>query len=214
MSVGTTLNTTHGCMRLLGSVLTMTECHLDFTLFLESNRSKQRQADLIERMRFWLDNVFEGCIVLPVSKHFEPEFLTSLDNPVMFAPGDPNDFLLQVLLHAKLSAIGDGDISVASSHMTTNFSRGFGLAFDGDPDELLPAQRDWMGERCYFPQPWWHRSDPSIMDIPAGAEDDINDRPDIIVDWDTFMNPQTTAPTDRSAEIIRPTFKPRLVTDD
>ena len=214
MTVSTTLVATHSVIRLLKKNLIITECELDFVLLVEGSRDKRKQADAIERMRFWLDNVFEGCIVLPVTEGFDIEWLSGIENPVMFAPGDPNDFTMQALLHAKLTAIGDGDVSVASSHMRTNHSRGFGIAFDGDPDDLLPSQRDWMGERTYFEKPWWHRSDASMMDVMAGPEDDILQRPDIIIDWLELMNQEHAIDETKSAEIIRPSFRPRLVTDD
>lgn len=214
MTVSTTLTAQHSVIRLLKDALVITTCELDFELEVAGNRNKQRQATAIERMRFWLDNVFEGCIVLPVTTGFSTEWLSGLQNAVMFAPGEPNDFTLQALLHAKLSAIGGGDVTVASSHMRTNHSRGFGIAFDGDPDELLPAQRDWMGERAYFDLPWWHRADAGMIDVMAGDEDDINQKPDIIVGWDELMGQETSDTEVKSAEIIRPSFRPRLVTDD
>lgn len=214
MTVGTTLTVNHAVIRLLKNSLIITDCELDFVLEVQGNRDKRRQADAIERMRFWLENVFEGCIVIPVTEGFDLDWLSGIENPVMFAPGEPNDFTLQALLHAKLTAIGNGDVSVASSHMRTNHSRGFGIAFDGDPDDLLPQQKQWMGERAYFDRPWWHRPDASMMDIMAGPEADIDDKPDIIVDWLELMGQETRAEDGGSAEIIRPSFRPRLVTDD
>ena len=106
MSVGTTLTSTHSIMRFVDSRLVITECNLDLVLGVTSNRDKKNQATMIERMRFWLDHVFDGCIVLPVTQEFSVDWLTKIENPVMFAPSEPNDFTLQVLLHAKSGALG------------------------------------------------------------------------------------------------------------
>lgn len=213
MAVTTTFTADHSCMRLVGNSLMISGLTLDVELAVASGRDKNQQADAIERMRAWLDCMFQGCIVLPMQEPWTEQWLTSLDNAVMFVPGPANDFVLQVLLHAKLSAIGGDLVTVAHSHMTTDDGRGFGLGFDGDPDELLPAQRDWMGPRAYHDRPWWHRDDTSMMDVPCGEHDDPLQIPDIAPPWSSIL-PGDSSAQSAAAEIIRPSFKPRIVRDD
>jgi hypothetical protein len=213
-NVGTTLNSSHRFLRLINRNLVITECHFDLNLDVIPGAPKNKQAELITRMKFWLDHCLENCIILPMDSEHGVEFVESVDNPVMFAPTDPNDFMVQVMVHAKLTAIGAGLVNIAGSHMVSDASNGFGIWFEGDPNELLPAQKEWMGERCYFELPWWHRGDAGMIDIPCGAEDDIKAKPDIIVDWYEIMRSPEQQDTSQSAEIIRPQFKPKIVSSD
>jgi hypothetical protein len=213
-NVGTTLNSSHRFLRLINRNLVITECHFDLNLDVIPGAPKNKQAELITRMKFWLDHCLENCIILPMDSEHGVEFVENVDNPVMFAPADPNDFMVQVMVHAKLTAIGAGLVNIDSSHMVSDASNGFGIWFEGNPDELLPLQKDWMGQRCYFELPWWHRGDAGMIDIPCGAEDDITQKPDIIVDWYEIMQSPEQQDNTQSAEIIRPQFKPRIVSFD
>jgi hypothetical protein len=213
-SVGTTLGSNHRFLRLIHDHLVITEVSFDFNLDVVPGAPKAKQAELINRMKFWLDNCLENCVIMPMHRETTADFLQGINNPIMFAPSDPNDFLVQVMVHAKLNAIGAGLVNMASSHMTSDASNGFGIWFEGDPDELLPLQKDWMGEPAYYQLPWWHRGDAGMMDVPCGPEDDIKQKPDIIVDWYELMTPVAPEPGAQSAEIIRPNFKPKLVTTD
>ena len=213
-SVGTTLASSHRFMRLVNQTLSIAECHFDFNLDVVPGAPKGKQAELITRMKFWLDNCLDNCIVLPMDSEHGVQLVEGLENPVMFAPADPNDFLVQVMVHAKLHAIGAGLVNLAGSHMTSDISNGFGTWFQGNPDELLPLQKDWMGERAYFELPWWHRGDAGMIDIPCGDEDDVTVKPSIIVDWYSIMEPPAVGTDAQSAEIIRPNFKPRIVSTD
>ena len=213
-NVGTTLASSHRFMRVTNRTMMISECHFDFNLDVVPNAPKNKQAELITRMKFWLDNCLENCIIVPVNSEKAADLLEGIDNAVMFAPAEPNDFLVQVMVHAKLHAIGAGLVNIASSHMTSEYSNGFGIWFEGDPDELLPLQKDWMGERVYFDLPWWHRGDAGMMDVPCAPEDDVAAKPDIIVDWYTLMEPNVPDSAAPSAEIIRPNFRPRIVSTD
>ena len=213
-SVGTTLGSNHRFLRLTDDQLVITECYFDFNLEVIPGALKNKQVELISRMKFWLDHCLENCIVMSMDKAVNPGFLEGINNAIMFAPTDPNDFLIQVMVHAKLHAIGAGLVNIDSSHMTSDISNGFGTWFQGNPDELLPLQKDWMGERAYFELPWWHRGDAGMIDIPCGDEDDVTVKPSIIVDWYSIMEPPAVGTDAQSAEIIRPNFKPRIVSTD
>ena len=212
--IGTTLSSSHRFMRIMNSSLQIMDCHFDFNLEVVSGCAKDKQAELITRQKFWLDNCLEDCIAVPCDRDAGSEWLDRLDNLLLFAPADPNDFLLHMLVHAKLQAIGSGMVNITGSHMTTDHSNGFGMWFDGDPNEILPSQKDWMGERCYFPLPWWHRGDASMIDVICGADDDVTAKPNVIVDWYTLTKTDTVQDHSKSAEIIRPNFRPRIISDD
>ena len=198
----------------MNNSLVITDCHFDINLNVLPGMPKGQQAELITRMKFWLDNCLENCIIMSMSSIVNTSWLEHVENPVMFAPSEPNDFLVQVMVHAKLHAIGAGLVNIAGTHMISDSSNGFGIWFEGDPDELLPLQKDWMGDRCFFELPWWHRGDAGMIDVVAGPEDDIKQKPDIIVDWHVIKPSQEPDADTKTAEIIRPNFKPRIITDD
>lgn len=211
---GTTLTTFHSVMRLMNGRLVVSNCTLDFVMGLAAGQDKKLQSRLIGHMKLWLDNVFDGSILIPVNRDYDPAMFANLGNNLVFCPDDPYDFVVQVLIHSKLNAIGSGIVAIDRSHLSSEQGQGFGTWFDGDPDELLPLQKDWMGDRCYFEQPWWHRSDGSTIDIMASDEDDISQKPDILLDLDDLYRRNDDDAGDAKAEIIRPNFKPKIVKDD
>jgi hypothetical protein len=213
-SAGTTLTTHHSLIRMMDGMLVVTNCTFDFVMSIEPGHDKALQSSLIGNMKKWLDEVFDGSIVLPMNRGFDPVAFAGIKNNLVFSPDDPYDIVMQVLVHAKLTAIGKGLVGIERSHVATDTSNGFGTWFDGDPNELLPSQAEWMGDRCYFPLPWWHRSDGSTIDIIASDGDNLEDKPDILIDLDSLDLDGNDDGNRGSAEIIRPDFKPRIVTDD
>lgn len=209
-----TLNGEYCLMRMMGSTLLVTHAQLELNLQVMTGHDRLKQADLIVRMQFWLDNILDGCIALPMNKDYSTAWLENLNNPIMFCPEEPNDVMLQVIIHAKLNAIGQGMVVVNASHMTTDLSRGLGTWFDGDPDNMLPSNVEWMGPAHFFTKPWWHRSDAGIMDVVAKDDSDLTHAPDIIIPWEDLIPIEEQISPTRSAEIIRPSFKPNIITND
>lgn len=206
--------TTHNLMRLMKEKLLISTCTFDLVMDVVPGQDKKRQVEVISQMKAWMDNMLDNSIWLPMQRQFDPKFLEPIHNTLVFCPDDPYDIVIQVLVHAKLNAIGQGLVMIERSHMVSDQGNGFGTWFDGDPDEMLPAQADWMGERCYFPQPWWHRSDASTIDIMAMPEDDIDQKPDILIDMKQLMDQDEPAGDDKAAEIIKPNFRPSIITND
>jgi len=101
-SVGTTLGSNHRFLRLINDSLVITECSFDFNLDVVPGAPKGKQAELITRMKFWLDHCLENCIIMPMNRQGSLDWLEQVNNAIMFAPADPNDFLVQVMVHAKL----------------------------------------------------------------------------------------------------------------
>lgn len=212
---GTTLTSYHSLIRLMNNSLDVSNCTMDFVIGLVPGHDRKLQSMYVSQMKLWLDNVFEGSILMPMNKDYDPKLFVELDNNLVFCPDDPYDIIVQVLVHSKLNAIGRGLVMIERSHIASDKGNGFGTWFDGDPDELLPSQDEWMGEYRYFEQPWWHRPDGSTIDIMASPADDISKKPDILLDIENIGKARTTQPSDDGqAEIIKPNFKPRIVTDD
>jgi len=199
---------------MMNNGLAVSNCTFDFVMGLAGGQDKRLQSKLISHMKLWLDNIFDGSILIPMNRDYDPSMFASLRNNLVFCPDDPYDIVVQVLVHSKLNAIGDGLVTIERSHLSSEQGNGFGTWFDGDPDELLPQQKDWMGERCYFDLPWWHRGDGSTIDIMASDGDDIGNKPNILIDIADLSSIDEPEPEEGKAEIIKPNFKPKIVKDD
>lgn len=212
--IATTLTSSNILMRHVDNRIIITELHLDLHLDIPGGVDKTKQVEAITRIKKWLDFYLNGCIAVNANNNSNKEWITGINNTIMFCPDDPTDLILQVLIHAKLNAIGEDVLHVESTHMSTDHSNGFGMSFEGNPDKLLPKQKKWMGERCYYPLPWWHRSDASMMDVPCGPDDDVEKKPKILIEWNEGTGNNTVSNDTQPAEIIKPKFKPKIIQND
>lgn len=194
----------------------------DLTLeldFAEGMRS-EFQRDRLNLMRNWINEILDGCIAFSVQSDLNTELFGQVSNHVMFCPDDPHDHLLLMLIAAKLNAIGMGAVTVRVATLAMDTSGGLGNTLIGDPADMLPDGKEWMGDPRYWNEPWWNRPDGGMMDIPVGAEDDPDVKPDILIDMDTVSATKIRLTTDDAdsdgepAEIIRPNFKPRIITKE
>ena len=56
-----TINGEYCLMRMLGSTLLVTHAQLELNIQVMPGHDRLKQADLIVRMQFWLDNILDGC---------------------------------------------------------------------------------------------------------------------------------------------------------
>ena len=93
------------------------------------------------------------------------------------------------------------------------------------PTDILPNITEWMGERVYFNEPWWNRSDSSMIDMTADDTDDLSIKPELGINLIELVTDnsdliesidveKTEDETKKSAEILRPTFRPRIIISD
>lgn len=194
--------------------------HLDLTLDLELDPTADSdvQVNKLNLMKKWMENVLTGCIAFNVHNPMNTDFLGQMENNIMFCPDEPNDYLLLLLIVAKLNAIGNDIIEVRSAGINSDESQGFGYSLIGDPLEVLISPEDWMGKTRYFEEAWWNRPDGGMMDLPMEEGDDPNKKPDILIDLepkavqittDKIKNDDATG-----AEIIKLNFKPTVTPND
>lgn len=194
--------------------------NLDITLDLELDPTvdSEVQVTKLNLMKKWMDNVLTGCIAFNVHNPINTDFMGQLDNNIMFCPDEPNDYLLLLLIVAKLNAIGGDVIAVRTAGVNGDESQGFGYSLIGDPLEILITATDWMGEKRFFEEAWWNRPDGGMMDLPMDEGDDPDKKPDILIDLEPkavqVITDKVETDDDTGAEIIRLNFKPTVTPND
>jgi hypothetical protein len=190
----------------------MMEVSLD--LDFDDQQDRNLQARHLRTMKRWIEDILDGSVAFSVHNSLNTELFGHISNNTMFCPDEPQDHLLLLLIMSKLNAIGQGCISVRSGNIHSDTNQGFGTTVVGDPLELLPSAEDWMGKARYWDQPWWNRPDGGMMDIPSETGEDLNIKPDILINIDHDRSTGLIATDDvvdpigeGAAEIIRPDFR-------
>lgn len=202
-------------IRVIEKRLMASDCHLSLTIDISPDQKSAK--DRIKAMRLWLERFVDGCVAISSGDGVDTTMLEQITNNVMICPDEPHDYLLLILIHSKLNAIGGGEVIVESTSMDSDTGEGFSNTFSGPADEWLPSIKEWIGPLTFHDVPWWRRADSSTMDMKPLDGDDVEKIPDLGSDLIAMvrapLEEREEAP-ERMAEIIRPAFKPRLVKSD
>lgn len=171
------------------------------------------------KIRYWLSDRLDGCIMYSHENEWAEEALSSSENRNCVLPGEPNEDILVLVLHSKMQALG-GDL-VKVGPIDIEMQDGYVFTYVGDGLLELPDQEEWGGDTALFAKPWWARADGSTkeeQDInklglteeyikEMGFEQPVEDSLDFI-STEIFKN------SDHTAEIIRPSFRPLVIIGD
>jgi len=164
-------------------------------------------------MDCWVSMILENSIVYDVWDDIDPSTFGMLKNSVLQCPGSPDDFMIGALIFQKLQSIlGD---AVIIENLKIETDNGAGIAYTIHAAALehsLPGIEDWVGERHFFDKPWWLRSDGSTLDMIPQDDEDLDDKPDILIDLSQFIPNRVSS--NKPAEIIRPNFQFKVITHD
>lgn len=210
--VGSTYRTEISITRLIDNKIVPAKLELMFDLEFDDSKDAQKQTLAIAKIRRWFDSCLRDCLALPINDSLNIELFSSIGNTLMFCPDEPHDFLLLLLIHAKINAIGNGVVEVSHSELMSDTSDGFGSWFEGQPTDLLPSIDEWLGKRTFFNAAWWNRSDGGMIDVFASDDDDITIKPNILIDLDSDLDDIIFKL--EPAEIITPNFKPTIIKND
>lgn len=200
-------------LRLIDNRFSAIDCQLSMAIEIAPTQRMAKQR--IKAMRLWLESFVDDCIALAAGTDTDTTTIEQVTNNVMLCPDEPHDYLLLLLLHSKLNAIGAGEVIITKSTLITDGGEGFANSFSGPTDDWLPSIKEWIGPRTFHELPWWERADTSTLDMKPEEGDDLSSIPDLGDDILRMVAdpPNEPAPS-QPAEIIRPKFKPRLVTSD
>lgn len=211
--IGNTFKGAFNVIRMINKRLVSSTIDLSLELDFDDDATKAAQISALERMKRWMDTILDGSVAFNTKGDVPTGTIEILENNLMFCPEEPYDFLLMMLIYSKLNAIGQGAVSVVHCELCSDMGDGFGNWFEGNAAELLPTLAEWAGEHTYFDKPWWSRSDGSMIDMWAGPDDDLTKKPDILIDLNTESSILEVMDLE-PAEIIKPNFKPTIITDD
>lgn len=206
-------------IRLLGRDLIPSDCEVTIHLTISKADADEHENSL-KAIKFWLENFVDCSISYWPGTEVDVTMLEHLSNNVILTPEEPNDFHMCLLLHSKLNAIGRGHIIISKTEFTSDTSEGFTCSKSGDLEPgWLPTNDEWMGIPAVLNKPWWERSDASTIDIPYEAGDNILEiAKNLSIDLFELINDKKEQNLEKKseqlAEIIKPSFKPRLIKED
>lgn len=212
----TSLKSNIRIMRLLGRDLVPSDCDVTIHLSISAGDDSDLQERSLKAIKFFIENCIDCSISYWPGTAANVELFEHLSNNILFTPEEPNDYHMCLLLHSKLNAIGRGHITISKTEFTSDTSEGFTCSISGPLTEgWLPTNEEWMGTPTIFDRPWWERPDGSTIDIPFETGDNIIDiRKNLTVDLIDMLNDSPSDDKSEMAEIIKPSFKLKLVKDD
>lgn len=205
--------------KLVEKKLQASVCEFTLDIEFDKNIDSDTHRDHITMLRWWIDNILDNCVAYSIKNNINTSMFEELENNLMFCPEEPHDYLLLLLVVAKINAIGNDVYRVISSCINNNSSLGFGNNLFGDPLDMLPDADNWMGLTRYYDLPWWDRPDGSMLDMPVLEGDDPKVKPDILIDLrkaaglESVKKPSKESKT-KPAKIIKPNFKPTIIKKD
>jgi hypothetical protein len=210
-------------LRFIDDKLISSDCEIECEISVTPNFNSIEIQSHLSAMKLWLDNFVDGSIAYA----YEPDSVTDiswlglLENNLIMAPSHPADHIILSVLHTKLRTIGNNVIQVEKTHFISDTAHGFSNTLSGPADEWLPKIDEWIGQRHFHKNPWWYRGDASSIDVIPAPDDDLSILPnfgenlvDIIrSDYETGTDEPQQQPQEeiKSAEIIKPSFKPKLI---
>ena len=207
--IGNSYQGTIKIMRLIERRLISSNMDVFFEFEFNEDHDKQVQALTIFKMKKWIETIVDGSLAFNTSSSVPTATIEKIDNHMMFCPEEPYDFLVSLLMHSKLNAIGGDVVDVIRLQVLSDMGDGFGNWVEGDSSGMLPTITEWVGERFYYDKPWWDRSDGGMMDMWPGSDDDVTIKPDILIDLSSDTDDDA-----EPAEIIKPNFNPTVIKDD
>ena len=211
------MNVRFRIIRILENHIVSGDCDLEMDIDISPSADPAQAKNRLKSMKLWMDKFLDGCVAFGVNTEVDTTFLEQISNNVMMCPDDPHDYLLTILIHSKLSAIGAGDIRISRTKLMTDAGEGFSNTVEGTAEEWLPNIEEWMGPRYFWSAPWWNRADSSMTDLIPAADDDLEKKPELGFDLMALVSGNQRskeAGEQTPAEIIRPTFTPRVLTPD
>lgn len=211
--IGNTFRGEYNILRLLNQKLVSSFIEITLDLEFDDDAHKTEQVTALTRMKRWLDDILDESLAFSTKSDIPTATLEWLENNLMFCPDEPHDFMLMLLINAKLNAIGQGFVSITNIHITSNLGEGFGNWFQGNPDDVLPNLEEWVGDKAYYDKQWWNRPDGSMIDMWVGPDDDAENKPDILIDLDADVL-HSISDNSEAAEIIKPNFTPTIIRNE
>lgn len=205
-------------IRLIEDRLVSSDCMLELEIDIPPTSDPGAAKDRLKAMRIWMERFLDGCVAFGTGTEIDTSLFERISNHVMMCPDEPHDYLLLVLIHSKLMAICGNEVIITATSMDTDTGEGFSNTVEGTAEDWLPTMEEWIGPRHFHELPWWNRPDSSMMDLRPEDDDDLSNKPELGMDLISMVSADGSEPMQQDrqyvAEIIKPSFKPRIITAD
>jgi len=127
-----------------------------------------------QRLKVWLDAILNEIILIDVNSELLDSFQEVVSNMIMYVPGQPDDSMLSVLLHSKISAITKNMLDIHSVSLVATDTFGIERLYRNlDPDNKYPLPGiEYFDGDTYHDKPWWCRPTIDICEYQKEDEDE------------------------------------------
>jgi hypothetical protein len=203
-------------LRVIDNVLSSHMHSLKTEVHVKQSCTEQQLSVALEKIHFWFDHIVSSAIMFnrdngfALDMMFDDEGRQKTGNFPMVMPEDPSEDFLAVIFQSKLNALGGGQVMFSFVEISSDTRENLSCGFAGHAEMYLPSMVEWIGERAFHAQPWWARNDGSTFDVIPGENADLSKPPQFGYDI-SFIEKQFLKENSEAAIIIKPEFKPRVI---
>ncbi len=127
---------------------------------LTSEELGNRAVIGFQRLKVWMEAVLQDIILIDVNSELMESLQDSVGNFIMYVPGQPDDSMLAVLLHSKISAITENMLDIHSVSLTASDTFGIERIYRNlSPEKQYPLPSiEYFDGETQHDKPWWMRS--------------------------------------------------------
>ena len=125
-----------------------------------------------QRLKLWLEGMLEHLVIIDIHSDLLEVIQKKAINQIMLVPGKPDDALLAVLLHAKISAIVEGLLEIYTISLKATDTDFIERIYRCPSKQYpLPGIEYFPGESVYK-TPWWTRPTIDVCDYEKSDDDE------------------------------------------
>lgn len=125
-----------------------------------------------QRLKAWLEGMLEHLVIIDIHSNLLEAIQEKANNQIMLVPGKPDDALLAVLLHAKISAIVEDLLEIYTISLKATDTDFIERIYRCPNKQYpLPGIEYFSGESVYE-TPWWTRPTIDVCDYEKSDDDE------------------------------------------
>jgi hypothetical protein len=139
---------------------------------LEPGELGNRAVIGFQRLKVWLEAMLEGIMIIDVNSELL-DLQETISNNIMYVPGQPDDSMLSVLFHSKISAITRNMLDIHAVSLTATDTFGIERIYRNlDPNNKYPLPDiSYFSGDTHHKTPWWSRPTIDICEYERDDEE-------------------------------------------
>jgi len=136
-----------------------------------STEERGKRAILgFQRLKVWLEAILRDVVLIDVNSELMEPLQDNLSNMLMYVPGQPDDSMLSVLLHSKMTALTENMLNIYSVSLTASDTYGIERHYRNLSNKYpLPGIEYFDGETEHN-EPWWERATVDICEFQKSED--------------------------------------------